>query len=120
MNETAEACTLSVRKFLPSQEARSQWVKRFSESGLSLREFSAQNGIGYMSLWRWVKRAKAKQSPDGAVEVPPGATTFTEIKLVPSMERCDWVAELSLPQGKVLRLSKEVPAAMLEQLLRVC
>lgn len=120
MNETAEASTLPVRKFLPSQEARSQWVKRFSESGLSLREFSAQNGIGYMSLWRWVKRAKAKQSPGRAVEMPPGPTTFTEIKLVPSIERCDWVAELSLPNGKVLRLSKDVPSAMLEQLLRVC
>jgi transposase-like protein len=120
MNETAEASLLPIRKFLPSQEARAQWVKRFSESGLSLREFSAQNGLGYMSLWRWVKRAKAKQSPDRAVEMQPEATTFTEIKLVPSLESSTWVAELSLPQGKVLRLSKDVPASMLEQLLRVC
>jgi hypothetical protein len=40
--------------------------------------------------------------------------------LVPAVERSDWVAELSLPSGKVLRLSKEVPAAMLEALLRLC
>jgi hypothetical protein len=33
---------------------------------------------------------------------------------------CPWAAELTLPNGTVLRLSKEVPAGMLDQLLRVC
>jgi hypothetical protein len=45
---------------------------------------------------------------------------FAEIKLAPSVERAEWVAELSLPNGKVLRLAKDVPACLLEQLLRLC
>jgi hypothetical protein len=52
--------------------------------------------------------------------VYPAVPAFTEIKLLPPVERSAWVAELSLPNGKVLRLSKDVPAAMLEQLLRLC
>jgi hypothetical protein len=69
-----------------------------------------------MSLWRWVNQGRPETVPvrDSA------APAFTEIKLSPCLERSDWVAELSLPGGKVLRLSKDVPVAMLEQLLRVC
>ena len=119
MNENPEALALPARKlYIATQQQKAQWVKRFNESGLSLREFSDQNGIGYMSLWRWVSRTKAKPSTEPAAE--PHQAAFTEIKLVPSVERSDWVAELSLSNGRILRLSKEVPAAMLEQLLRLC
>lgn len=121
MNESPEVSTLPVGKlFQTSAEQRAQWVKRFCESGLSLREFSAQNGIGYMSLWRWVRRAKAKQTTDGAVEADPVGPAFREIKLLPSVERSNWVAELSRPNGVVLRVARELPAELLEQLLRVC
>jgi hypothetical protein len=69
-----------------------------------------------MSLWRWVNKARAE-----AVRASESAApAFTEIALLPSGERSDWAAELSFPDGKVLRLSKAAPAAMLEQLLRVC
>jgi transposase-like protein len=102
-----------------SAEGSAQWAQRFMESGLSIRKFCAQHGLPRMSLWRWVN--KVKQAPERAVGVVSSARpAFTEIKLVPAVERSDWVAELSLPSGKVLRLSKEVPAAMLEALLRLC
>lgn len=113
MNDSPEVSTLPIGKFQCSPEQRAQWVERFCESGLSLRQFSAQHGLGYMSLWRWV-RAQRHETSDQA------ASAFTEIKLAPSVERTDWVAELSLPSGKVLRLSKDVPACLLEQLLRLC
>src|SRR5579859_2230887 len=121
MNESPEASTVPIGKlFQTPPEQRVQWVKRFLESGLSIRKFSAQNQLGYQSLWRWVKKAKANQAADGAVEARSVVPAFTEIRLVPPVERADWVAELSLPSGKVVRLSKEVPACLLEQLLRVC
>ena len=110
----------AARPFEATAEEKAQWVKRFLESGLSIRKFSAQNGIGYMSLWRWTNIARAKQTPDGAVGVYPVVPAFTEIKLLAPVESSVWVAELSLPNGKVLRLSKDVPAALLEQLLRLC
>jgi hypothetical protein len=69
-----------------------------------------------MSLWRWVNKTRKET----VAATDSGAATFTEIKLSSPVERSDWVAELSLPKGTVLRLSKEVPASMLEQLLRVC
>ena len=118
MNASDEVLTVAaVAKSNPvSAEEKAQWVRRFVESGLSLREFSAQNGLGYMSLWRWVN--KAREPGVGATGSPPPA--FTEIKLLPALEPTPWVAEWSLPNGAVLRVSKEVPAAVLEQLLRVC
>jgi hypothetical protein len=118
MNASDNALIVApIAKSIPTtQPHRAEWAKRYLESGLSLREFSAQNGLGYMSLWRWVNKARAKNSAVTECAAPG----FTEIKLLPSVERCDWVAELSLPGGKILRLSKEVPAPMLEQLLRLC
>jgi len=118
MNASDEVLTAAaVAKSLPvSAEEKAQWARRFVESGLSLREFSAQNGLGYMTLWRWVN--KAREQEVGATDSPPPA--FTEIKLLPAVEPARWVAEWSLPNGAVLRVSKEVPPAVLEQFLRAC
>jgi hypothetical protein len=99
-----------------TQEEKAQWVRRFHESGLSLRKFSAQHSVRLMSLWRWVNQAKGPED----VAANSARPEFEEIKLPASIGRSDWAAELSLPNGTVLRLSKEVPAAMLDQLLRVC
>ena len=121
MNESPEAPALPIRRFFQTPpEQRAQWVRRFLESGLSIRKFSAQNQLGYQSLWRWVQKRKANEATDGAMEARSVVPAFAEIKLAPSVERAEWVAELSLPNGKVLRLAKDVPACLLEQLLRLC
>lgn len=100
------------RSAVPAEE-KAQWVKRFHESGQSLRQFSAQHSVPLMSLCRWVKRAK-----DPEAGAPP--LKFEELKLPPLVASCDWAAELTLPNGTVLRLGKEAPAALVDQLLRVC
>jgi transposase-like protein len=121
MNEDSganEACSKAGSEKLPvSAEEKAQWVKRFLESGLSIRKFSAAHEIPRMSLWAWVDDDRRRRA---GVSVPMTAAQFREIKLPPSMGQCDWAAELSLPNGAVLRLSKDVPAAMLDQLLRIC
>ena len=123
MNENSElesvgpATTPAVSKRrATTEEEKAAWVRRFRESGLSLRKFSAQHSVPLMSLCRWVNQAKG---PEGVV-VSSATAEFEEIKLASSVVRCDWAAELSLPNGTVLRLSKEVPAEMIDQLLRVC
>ena len=118
MNTSNEVLKPAVgsKGFQATEEEKVQWARRFVESGLSLREFSAQNGLGYMSLWRWVNKAGRQEG--GGTGSP--APAFTEIKLLPATESAHWVAEWSLANGAVLRVSKEVPAAVLEQLLRVC
>jgi transposase-like protein len=115
MNEKAEALSVTpvAKCFQATAEAKAEWVRRFIESGLSIRKFSAQHALPRMSLWRWVNKARDETVPVRSSAGP----AFTEIKLLPSVERSDWVAELSLPSGMVLRLSKEVPPAMLQQLL---
>ncbi len=95
---------------------RDQWVKRFLESGLSIRKFSAVHDIPRMTLWRWVQSAQGSRVEVGQLS----NVEFTEVKLPVGPGRSDWVAELSLPTGTVLRLSREVPAGMLQELLRLC
>ena len=100
---------------------KAEWVKRFRESGQSLRSFSAQHALPLMSLWRWARKQRLEVEGLSPGLVPSSEPQFAEIKWEPCLARGgEWVAELSLPGGRVLRLSKEVPPAMLEQLLRVC
>ena len=100
-----------------SAEEKAQWVKRFVESGLSIRKFSATHEIPRMSLWAWIDEDRRRRA---SVSAPANAAQFTEINLPPSLGRWEWAAELTLPNGTVLRLSKDVPTTMLDQLLRVC
>jgi transposase-like protein len=119
MNEHSEATKVAApvrcrpQRSAATAEEKAEWVKRFHESGLSLRKFSAQHSVSLMSICRWVNQAKAPQSASPTPQ-------FEELPLPPLAAGSDWAVELTLPNGTVLRLSKEVPAAMLEQLLRVC
>ena len=118
MNEVDPASSVApaAKCLVASKEEQAEWVRRFVESGLSLRKFSAQHALPRMSLWRWVSRARQ----EGAAVETAALAGFTEIKFPPALERSDWVVELKLPNGTVLRLAPEVPAALLEQLLRLC
>ncbi|SRR6266403_1521319 len=104
------------RSFTAEQKA--QWAQKFLESGLSIRKFSQQHNVPRMSLWRWVAGARGVH---GAVEEDSGSVGFEEIKLAaPPAGNSGWAAELTLPNGTVLRMSKEVPPGMVDQLLRLC
>ena len=120
MTESSDAASLAPsptpsrsQRSAAAAEEKAAWVKRFHESGLSLRKFSAQHSVPVVSLCRWVNRAKDSEA---------GSPTpkFEELTLPPLVAGSAWAAELTLPNGTVLRLSKEVPAAMVDQLLRIC
>jgi len=101
-----------------SEAEKAEWARRYLESNLSLRKFIVQHGLGYsyMAVWRWVNKSRARITGQShAAEIG-----FTEIKLERPVEQVQWAAELSLPGGRVLRLSRDVPASMLEQLVRLC
>src|SRR2546421_12781053 len=100
MNENLEAAqTGLVAKYLPVSAAdKADWAKRFAESGLSLRKFSAQHRLCYMSLWRWVNKSREAASAASPI------ASFTEIKLPALAQGTNWSAELSFANGKVLRL----------------
>ena len=113
---TAEAAPRKLQTSSASQKA--EWVEKYLKSGLSLRQFSNQSGLGYMSLYRWVK--KQGGITESRQKRAPEAIDFAELKLPASTPRCDWAVELTLPNGTVLRMSKDTPPALVDQLLRVC
>ena len=93
-------------------EHKAEWVRRFKQSGLSLRKFSTQHGLRCSSLCGWLN-----QEPEANL----AWISFREVKLpVATVERPSWSAELSLANGNVLRIWGEVPAAVLEKLLGLC
>ena len=97
----------------PSEKA--EWVRRFNESGLSLRKFSEQYGLRWTSLWQWTSRyplahAKSANSPG-----------FVEVQLRPVLSpEPAWSVELTFANGNILRMCGEVPAEILQQVLSVC
>jgi len=99
---------------------KAEWVEKYLKSGLSLRGFSGQSGLGYMSLYRWVK--KQERTIESRQSHSDQAIDFAELNLplTPSTPRSDWAVELTLPNGTVLRMSKDTPATLVDQLLRVC
>jgi transposase-like protein len=91
---------------------KAEWVRRFEQSGVGLREFSAQYGLRVASLRNW--RVKYAQAICGQAR-----RDFVEVQL-PALRTPAWSVELVLGNGKVLRLNGEVPEGLLEQVLRVC
>jgi|SRR6516162_427574 transposase-like protein len=116
-------CSLAIGPLRPkglevSAAEKAEWVRRFSESGLSLRKFSRQYGLRWVSLWRWTSQYAAGSV--GQLQRPE-AVDFVEVpwaRVAPAQPA--WSVELSLTNGKVLRLQGDVPSAVLEQLLRLC
>jgi transposase-like protein len=92
---------------------KAEWARRLEQSGLSLREFSAQYGLRLASLRNW----RVKYAQDNLAQAEPD---FMEVQLPAALRAPAWSVELALGNGKVLRLNGEVPEGLLEQLLRVC
>jgi transposase-like protein len=74
-SSTAEAALQKLQTSSASQKA--EWVEKYLKSGLSLRQFSKQSGLGYMSLYRWVK--KQEGTTESGQEHAP--IDFAELKL---------------------------------------
>jgi hypothetical protein len=77
-----------------SHEEWAEIVARFQASGLSARRFASQEGVGVVSLLRWIPRVAEANAPvKPFVDVTPR-----------SVDSTSWTCELELPGGAVLRL----------------
>jgi transposase-like protein len=112
----AEAPPQTFRTLTVAQ--KTEWVEKYLESGLGLREFSSQHGLGYRSLYRWLRKQRGGSKPQS--KQAPEAIDFAEVKLPGSAPRSAWAVELTLPNGTVLRMSKDTPPTLVDQLLRLC
>jgi len=113
---STEAPARKVRTYSAAQKV--EWVRKYRESGLSQREFSKQAGIEYMSLYRWAR--KQRESGQPGQKESKSCLAFAELKSPASAARSDWAVELALANGTVLRLTKDTPPTLVDQLLRIC
>ena len=98
-------------------EHKVEWVRRFHESGLSAEKFTHLHGIRRATFRQWVKREQHEEQPRRESSV----ASFIELQMpVSPLPQPSWSAELTFANGNRLRVSGEIPAAVLEQLLRVC
>jgi hypothetical protein len=116
-------CALAIGPLRPkgpevTAAEKAEWVRRFGESGLSLRKFSAQYGLRWTSLWKWSTRYPVGGL--GEAQTAEGVD-FVEVSLpAPLSPHSGWAAELSFPNGNVLRLNGELASAVLKQLMGLC
>ncbi len=118
--EHAVSEVVAGRKRMPTAAERAEWIKRYRESGLSVLQFCDEHKLAPQTLYQWLAKNRLAQ---GAAPVAAGSEplpTFREIKLEAPSSACAWAAELHHPSGLILRVGPNLPAALLEQLLRVC
>lgn len=107
-------------KRLATPQERSEWVRRYKESGLSVRQFCDEHKLVRQTLYNWLARSRAGQEVSEMSSGRQALASFHEIKLEGANVPCPWAAELHRPGGAVLRVAADAPAALVEQLLGVC
>ncbi len=95
-------------------QERTDWVRRYSRSELSQREFAEQHRLGLSTLRKWIA-----ENPVAASAGSAGSPGWQELKLPASPWSTGWAAELVRPDGLVLRLTPSAPPEWVAQLLRI-
>lgn len=118
MNEApivGPAATARKRRPNATLEEKIGWAKRFADSGLKQREFCRQHGLVLTTLQRWL--AQAQGHPWRGTGTEAG---FVEVRTNPLAGTPRWAAEFYGCNGRILRVAHDVPADLLQQLLRAC
>ena len=96
--------------------AGAEWVKRYRQSGLSLRAFAREHQLKPAQLHYWTYGGR-RATAIGKSTFPP---LFQEIALpVSSLGKDPWAAEIQLPNGTVARLSRAADGKWMQTLLRL-
>jgi hypothetical protein len=101
------------RRLRSTPGERADWVRRFHRSGLLPREFAERHHLGHSTLRKWMAQNEIP-SPGGAAAQP----VWQEVKLATMPGATRWAVEVVRPDGLVVRLAPDAPAALLEELLR--
>jgi transposase-like protein len=123
MSEEIMVVAATKRRSKSTEQEKTEWARRFYESGLTQSRFAREQGLAFSTLQRWVSEHRRANPLAGLPAVPSSdgvVPAFTELKLPSSAVEPKWAAELSRPNGTILRLTQQLPAALLEQLLRIC
>lgn len=92
-----------------------RWVEHFEQSGRSQTTFAQKHGLNVFTLRKWLR-----DHPAAVPELAPTRPSSSPLREVPLSQVWGprWAAEVVWPGETMVRLSAEVPPAMLERLLR--
>jgi len=120
MSDEIVATPIKKRRPRASEQEKAQWAERYYQSGLTQKQFAQQQGIADSTLQRWVAEHPCPGQAVTRTREVGLLSGFAELKLPASPIPPDWAAELCRPNGVVLRVAADLPAALLAQLLAVC
>ena len=107
-NATSKPLALIKRKRLSPAE-REQILERFHQGVLTIKDFSAQEGISKSTLSNWLH----EQRESGTAEVP--TISFQELKLPQAVG--SWAVEIVTPNCWTVRLAQSPETGTLRKLL---
>jgi len=123
--ETTETPPLVFKKYRRTTPGeRVQRVRRYLSSGLTHREFSRRHGVSTTALSEWVRNVRQQQdqarqlAQAKVVTTPDAKPMLKEVSLGAVMGGPRWVGELNFPSGTVLRLTSDMPAELLKELIQ--
>ena len=100
---------------------RLQWVRRYLSSGLTHREFCRKYGVGHNSLVVWQRELKRQQKQAAEAkqnELSEAAPVLKELPLATVLGGGKWAGELTFPSGTILRISPDMPAELLKEIIQ--
>lgn len=94
---------------------RAQQLRDQSQSGLSVAEYCRRHNLLATTFYHWRRQAR-EQTKDTKDTRQPGGVSFTEIARVGGAQ-VQWVAEIALPSGAVVRVSTAADARLLRMVM---
>jgi transposase-like protein len=97
-----------------SDAERTNIVERWQQSGLTARDFAAQEGLNVSSLYLWRQQLRAAQQPAGDAELRTPA--FSELRLAAEKPPSSQV-EIVARNGRVVRVRADISVRSLQHVL---
>jgi hypothetical protein len=101
-----------------SAQKRNELLARYKASNLTQKEFASQESIPLSTLTYWLRRLRASSNSFSSVSAEQ--VSFKEVSLPQAvLGSGPWVAEISMGNGRTLRLGAEAPDGLVQNLLRL-
>jgi hypothetical protein len=95
----------------PNAAERAQWLERYRRSGLTQRAFAEAQGLNLSRLRYWL------YSPRPSSEAVVPAPRLQEIRVDGWPAANSWGAEVSLPDGRIIRLDAPLARELIAPLM---
>jgi hypothetical protein len=76
-----------------SLQKRTDLLAAYAASGLTIKKYAAQNGIGYSTIQRWLRECKAATAPNNNPLLSNASRTHSHAEHIACTARCDNTAD---------------------------